>query len=253
MRCDTMAERPREGLIMTQIPMGTQGKGKLDAWLATLPPQQTLRWALDTFGPRLVMTSSFGLSGVALIDMMQAICRDVPVVFVDTGFLFEETLRTRRRLEAAYRIQVLEFRSPLSVEMQANLYGPDLPRRWPDLCCTLRKVEPMHRAMEELQPAAVINGRARFQARTRRDLPVVEWDQTPVRINPLASWSQQQIEQYVAAHRVPYNPLHDRGYPSVGCRPCTQPVASTEDVRAGRWAGLGKIECGLWTAAVTAT
>ncbi len=228
-------------------------KAQRDLWLDSLTPQQILCWALESFGPNLVMTSSFGLNGVALIHMLQEITRDVPIIFIDTGYLFKETLETKRRIEAAYKVKVLTFRPTLSVEAQIRQYGPDLPTRHPDLCCALRKVEPMQRALAELQPAAVLNGRARFQARTRRDLPIVEWEQTPIRINPLALWSQQQIESYVRAHAVPYNPLHDVGYPSIGCRPCTRPVLQGEHIRAGRWAGLNKTECGLWTTNYTTT
>ena len=205
-------------------------------------PQQTLRWAVETYGSRLVITSSFGMTGVALIHMLQTISQSVPIVFVDTGYLFEETLELKRRIEAIYGLQILTFRPRLGVGVRARQHGPDL-------CCALRKVEPMQRAMAELQPAAVLNGRARFQASTRRSLPIVEWNQTPVRINPLATWSQQQIEDYVKANSVPYNPLHDVGYPSLGCWPCTKPVTEGGDVRAGRWSGLGKVECGLWSGA----
>jgi len=202
---------------------------------------------MDTFGSDLVMTSAFGLNGVALIHMLQGISQEVPIVFVDTGYLFEETLETKRQIVSTYGANVLTYRSPLSVEDQARQHGPDLPTRQSDLCCALRKVEPMQRAMTEIRPAAVLNGRARFQASTRRALPIVEWEQTPVRINPLALWSPQQIEAYIRAHDVPHNPLHDRGYPSIGCQPCTRPVLKDEHIRAGRWAGLGKMECGLWT------
>ena len=162
--------------------------------------------------------------------------------------MFEETLETKRRIESAYGVKVLTFHPVQSVQAQDHQYGPRLYARQPDLCCALRKVEPMRRAMAELEPTAVLNGRSRFQASTRCCLPVVEWEQTPPRINPLASWTRRQIERYVAAHQAPHNPLYEAGYPSVGCRPCTRPVRAGEHIRAGRWAGWGKTECGLWTA-----
>jgi phosphoadenosine phosphosulfate reductase len=200
------------------------------------------------------MTSSFGLNGVALIHMLQAISQEVPIVFVDTGYLFAETLETKRRIEAAYGVQVLTYHPrcngdglPHPGAISGQTAGSGGNSQAADLCCAVRKVEPMSRAIAELRPVAVLNARARFQANTRQGLPTIEWDQTPIYINPLAYWTQQQIEEYVRAHHVPYNPLHDRGYPSIGCWPCTRPVKDGEHLRAGRWAGLGKLECGLWT------
>jgi phosphoadenosine phosphosulfate reductase len=214
-------------------------------WLERLTPQDIVHWAVEAFGPGLIMTSSFGLNGVALIHMLQAVRADVPVVFVDTGYLFDETLQTKRRIEAAYHVSVLTYRPRADEEAQPGYHGQTT-------CCNRRKVEPMRRALAELRPVAVLNARARFQARTRHDLPMVEWDQAPVRINPLAGWSLARLKAYVAEHNIPYNPLHDAGYPSIGCWPCTRPVQPGEDLRAGRWAGSGKVECGLWTQPGTA-
>lgn len=222
-------------------------------WLERQSPQQVVRWAVEVFGSGLVMTTSFGLNGVALIHMLQEVTKDVPLIFVDTGYLFEETLEVGRRIEATYKVKVLTWRPRLSIEAQARQHGPDLHACQPDLCCALRKVEPMRRAMAELGPIAVINGRARSQSNTRRNLPIVEWQQAPVRVNPLAFWTRRQVEDYVQAHQVPHNPLHEAGYLSIGCRPCTRPVHEDEHVRAGRWAGLGKAECGLWTTDYAAT
>jgi phosphoadenosine phosphosulfate reductase len=215
-----------------------------ESWLEQLPPQDIVRWALEAFDAGLVMTSSFGLNGVALIHMLQELRHNVPVIFVDTGYLFPETLRTQQLIVRAYGVPVLTYRPRVGKEIQPGLCGHAQ-------CCYLRKVEPMQQAMAELQPVAVLNARARFQARTRQNLPIVEWDQTPVRINPLAGWSAARVRAYVTEHNVPYNPLHDAGYPSIGCRPCTRPVHAGEDLRAGRWAGSGKVECGLWTRVAT--
>jgi phosphoadenosine phosphosulfate reductase len=195
------------------------------------------------------MTSAFGLNGVALLHMLQQVSRELPILFVDTGYLYDETLETKQRIEQAYGLQVFTYHPLLSIEAQADQYGPELHAVEPNLCCALRKVEPMQRAMAEQKPVAVLNARARFQARTRADLAVVEWHHTPIRINPLAGWSRRQVEAYVAKHDVPHNPLHERGYPSIGCRPCTRPVNADEHIRAGRWAESCKSECGLWTAA----
>ena len=215
-----------------------------DGGLGHLSPEEIICWAVEQF-PSLVMTSAFGLNGVALIHMLQRVSRDVPIIFVDTGCLFEETLQTKRRIEAAYGVEVLTY-TPRAEDL-LPYQGCDFPGNAPDLCCNLRKVEPMRRAMEELGPAAVLSARARFQSKTRRQLQIVEWERAPVRVNPLAHWSRQEIQDYVIVNQVPYNPLHDQGYPSIGCQPCTRPVGLGEDLRAGRWAGLNKTECGLWT------
>ncbi len=212
-----------------------------------LSPQQILQWTVETYGQDLLMTSSFGLNGVALIHMLQEITRSFTILFIDTGYHFAETLETKQRIEARYGLKILVSSPQLSIEDQARLYGPNLFERFPDVCCALRKVEPMRRALEKLQPKVVLNARSRFQAKTRQSLPVIEWTKSPVRINPLMLWSHQQIEEYVRSNQVPYNPLHDKGFPSIGCWPCTRPVRPGEHLRAGRWAGRNKVECGLWT------
>ena len=229
------------------LPTTLSEQERLNAWLEQQSPQCVLRWAVDVFGAGLVMTTAFGLNGVALIHLLREVGEDVPLVFVDTGFLFEETLETKRRIEQAYGVRVQTWRPRLSIEAQAQQYGPDLHACQPDLCCVLRKVEPMRRAMAELGPLAVINGRSRSQSKTRHDLPIVQWEQTPVWINPLACWTRQQVADYIQTHGIPCNPLHEAGYPSIGCKPCTRPVRAGEHVRAGRWASRDKAECGLWT------
>lgn len=213
-----------------------------NTWLERLEPAFVLRWAAATFGPKLVMTTGLGLNGVALIHMLQASQPDVPIVFVDTGYHFQETLETKARIAAAYGVPFLTLSPTFAVAVRGRPTDPEV-------CCQQRKVEPMQHALAELQPAAVVNARSRFQASTRQNLPVVEWGQSPIRINPLACWSLAQVKSYIAKYKVPYNPLHDAGYPSIGCWPCTRAVQPGEDLRAGRWPGNGKVECGLWTCA----
>jgi phosphoadenosine phosphosulfate reductase len=199
------------------------------------------------------MPSAFGMNGVALIHIVHEIARDanVPIIFVDTGYLFPETLETKRQIEATYGCQIVTYHPLLSVEEQTVQYGPSLPTRDPDLCCLLRKVEPMQRALIERQPAAILNGRACFQSPSRRTLKVVEWERDPIRIHPLVYWTEKQIVDFIKSHHIPYNPLHDRGYRSIGCQPCTRPVTPGEHIRAGRWPGTNKSECGLWTTTYT--
>lgn len=222
-------------------------KKEINSWLKNLSPHSIIQWAVDTFSPKLAVISSFGLNGVALIHMIQKVTRELPIIFINTGYIFEETLKTKRRIEAAYGIKILTFSPSLSVKKQIQKFGSALFIYQPDICCALRKVEPMQRALAELQPNAVLNGRARFQAKTRQNLPIVEWEKKPIQINPLATWSKEQIESYIKNNSVPYNPLYDIGYLSIGCRPCTRQVLKGEHIRTGRWGELEKTECGLWT------
>lgn len=197
--------------------------------------QSLILWAAGEY-EHLAMTSAFGLSGVVLIDLVQSLDLRVPVLFVDTGFLFAETLETKDRLLARYPcLSIIETGPPKN--------GPDPLTAH---CCEERKVLPMRRLLGLLAPDALLTGRGRFQAVTRRDLLPVERDREPVRVNPLVAWTQADIEEYAHLHGLPYNPLYDQGYYSVGCKPCTRAVKPGEDVRAGRWDGLGKVECGLW-------
>lgn len=222
-------------------------KKEINTWLENLSPLSIVKWAIDNFAPKLAITSSFGLNGVALIHMLQKITREVPIIFINTGYMFEETLHTKRRIEKAYGIKVLTYYPSLSVKDQIRNYGPALFTSLPDLCCRLRKIEPMQKALAELQPKALLNGRARFHAKTRHNMPIVNWEKKPIQINPLAALPLKHIELYIENHSVPYNPLYDMGYSSIGCRPCTRPVLIGEHIRAGRWAELKKKECGLWT------
>ena len=208
-------------------------------------PRQILRWAVETYGQDLLMTSSFGMNGVALIHMLQEITRIIAILFIDTGYHFPETLKTKQRIEARYGVRIQVLNPRLSIKDQAQMYGLDLFERSPNLCCTLRKIQPLRRALKQLQPQAMVNARSRFQAKARQDLPVIERAMSPVRIHPLALWSHQQIEDYVRSNGVPYNPLHDQGYPSVGCWPCTRPLRPGEHMHAGRWVGKKRAECGL--------
>jgi phosphoadenosine phosphosulfate reductase len=235
--------------LLKDMPNTTEEKARWNGLLEQLSPEEILHWAVESFGHGLAMTSAFGINGVTLIAMLQAYTREVPILFVDTGHHFEETLHTKRAIEDAYSVPVLVIH-PLQGNVQEE---PDLYLRQPDLCCRLRKVEPMQRALAALRPAALLNGRSRFQSAGRRNLPIVEWEKEPICINPLATWSPSQIEAYVQQHAVPHNPLHDAGYPSIGCRPCTRPIRRGEHLRAGRWSGHKKVECGLWTAKSPAT
>jgi phosphoadenosine phosphosulfate reductase len=238
-------------LLETSRPTAS-GPGHLEALasraateLAEAPAEEVLGWAIDTFGDRLVITSS--MAEAVLVDMAARIRPGVDVVFLDTGYHFAETLATRDAVAARYPVRLLSITPRQSVAEQDASVGPRLHDRDPDTCCALRKVAPLEQALAGYDAWAT--GLRRAETRQRRDVPVVGWDAArgKVKVSPLASWSQDQVDAYVVEHDVVVNPLVERGFPSIGCAPCTRRVTPGEDARAGRWAGTGKTECGLHT------
>ncbi len=212
-----------------------------EAWNA----EDVLRWGLRQFHPEVAIASSFGAEDVVLIDLAARVRPDFRVFTLDTDFLFPESYSLIERIEQRYGVRIERCRSALTPEEQAYLHGEALWSREPDLCCDLRKVQPLKKKLAELQ--AWVTGIRREQAPTRANARKLEWDAKfgLVKLNPLADWSWAQVWEYIRSHQVPYNPLHDRSYPSIGCTHCTRPVSPEEDPRAGRWSGLGKTECGL--------
>lgn len=213
-------------------------------------PEEILDWALDRYGADLALACSFGgISGMVLLDMVQRRRSDIEVFYLDTDYLFPETLemvdRSRARWPAA---QIVGYRPLLSVAEQEAALGAALWERDSDQCCEIRKVEPNRRALAGKR--AWVSGLRRDQSAERADTPAVQWDAKfgLVKVNPLIHWDEKRLWAYLFAHDVPYNPLHDRGYPSIGCTNCTRPVQPGEDPRAGRWSGQDKNECGLHTA-----
>ena len=209
-------------------------------------PQYVLAWALEQY-PKIVLSCSFGgPGGMVLLDMLMAIDRSVPVSYIDTDRLFPETYALIERVEKRYGIAVVPVRTALTLEQQRDQYGVDLWKRNPDLCCELRKVAPQREFLSQYD--AWITGIRRDQSTLRATTPVVQWDAGfgLVKINPLAQWDEGMVWAYVRAHDLPYNELHDRGYPSIGCMGCTKPVADGDnDKRSGRWSDFSKSECGL--------
>ncbi|MDX2270511.1 MAG: phosphoadenylyl-sulfate reductase [Cyanobacteriota bacterium] len=211
-------------------------------------PLEVLAWASQAFGQELVLACSFGPEDVVLIDMLSRIQPKAQAFFLDTDFHFPETLALKARIQERYPSLQLETVSPLlTPDQQAAQYQPELYKSNPDLCCGIRKVEPLNRTLARYQ--AWITGMRREQAPTRAAIGKVQWDakRNLIKINPLADWTHQQIWDYIVAEQVPYNPLHDQNYPSIGCIHCTAAVAAGEDPRSGRWQGKGKTECGLHT------
>jgi phosphoadenosine phosphosulfate reductase len=211
------------------------------------PPEQIVAWMLDHFADRnLVLTTSFGMEGCALIDMVARHGGTIPVIYLDTKFLFPETYRLRDIMVARYPQLRFENRgSSLSPDQQAAQYGPELWRRNADACCRLRKVEPMRQALSSVD--CWVAGVRRADSSSRSKTPKFGWDKRfdLWKLNPLADWTERDVWNYIREHHLPYNPLHDHGYPSIGCTHCTQPVEPGGDLRAGRWTGLAKTECGI--------
>jgi phosphoadenosine phosphosulfate reductase len=205
----------------------------------------SLRWARDTFRDRVVVASSMG--DEVLVHLAGSAASGVDVLFIDTGFHFAETLGTRDAVAATYDVNVRTVLPLLTIADQAAELGPDLYLRDPDRCCAIRKVEPLERGLQDYD--AWVTGMRREDAPTRRDIDVVGWDarRGKLKLNPLAAWTQADVDRYAEEHGVLMNPLRQLGYTSIGCEPCTRVVAPGEDPRAGRWAGTGKTECGLHT------
>jgi phosphoadenosine phosphosulfate reductase len=209
------------------------------------PPQEVLRWAVKSFHPRLTMATAFGVEGCCLLHMLAEIEPAVRVFNLDTGYQFAETLQLRERIKQRYGIEVEYVRPESSVaEYEADHGGPLYGHR-PDQCCQDRKILPLRRAVVGYD--AWLSAIRRDQTAHRATAGVVQWDAKfgLVKVNPLLGWTKKDVWTFVVKHDVPYNPLHDQGYPSIGCWPCTQAVEAGGDDRSGRWAGTLKKECGL--------
>ncbi len=209
------------------------------------PAEDLLDWAADRFGDDIVLTCSFGgASGMVLLDMIARGGRGTPVVFLDTDLLFPETYALAEAAARRYGVTVERRRPALSLGEQDRLEGPQLYARDPDRCCAIRKVAPLAEALRPYR--AWISGIRRDQSATRSSTDLVQWSARHglLKLSPLAFWSERDVWRYIHAHAVPYNPLLDHGYTSLGCEPCTR-HATAADPRAGRWVGFAKTECGI--------
>lgn len=208
-------------------------------------PDQILKWAREHFGSKLVLGTGFGPSGMFLIHRIYQQELDIQIFYLDTHLLFDETYALRDKLEDRYNISITRVSTDLSLEDQGHQYGEELWKTDPNRCCYLRKVLPLKNFLSDKE--AWITGVRRSQSETRQKTQVVEWDpeHEVVKINPLASWTGEEVWDYIHINELPYNPMHDEGYPSIGCIPCTVPVDTNDDERAGRWQGLSKTECGI--------
>jgi len=218
------------------------------AALAGREPGEVLAWAAERYAPRIALATAFGPEGCVLIDLVARQRLPIPIFTLDTGLLFPETQALLRRLEKRYGLEVRSVTPAQSVEEQARAHGDRLWERDPGRCCALRKIEPLRNALRGL--LAWVTGIRRDQTPERATARAVERDARfgIVKLNPLAAWSEAEVWDYVRRHEVPVNALHGSGYRSIGCVPCTTPVAPGEHARAGRWRGQGRSECGLHAA-----
>jgi len=208
--------------------------------------EDVLVWAYEQFGDKLCLTCSWQQQSSVLVHMVSELALDIPVIELDTQLFFRETYETRDRLIERYGLELIRPHVITVAEQHAQ-EGPNLWERDPDRCCHIRKVEPLERALEPFD--AWISGIRREQALTRADARRVEWSERydVWKIQPIVDWDSKRVQAYIRVNEIPYNPLHDVGYPSIGCIPCTRPVVEGEDERAGRWADADKIECGIHT------
>ncbi|CAI9407875.1 phosphoadenylyl-sulfate reductase [Nocardioides sp. T2.26MG-1] len=213
------------------------------AELELAPAENIVEWAVATFGERFCVTSS--MSDAVLADLVSKVAPGVDVVFLDTGYHFAETIGTRDAVQATLPVNLITITPVQSVAEQDAAYGKDLYKTDPDLCCKLRKVEPLAASLDGYDAWAT--GLRRAETKHRVIAPVIGWDakRAKVKVSPLARWTDDEVARYVSDNGVLVNPLVYDGYPSIGCWPCTRRVAPGEDARSGRWAGTTKTECGI--------
>ena len=217
----------------------------------TSPVEEILAWAWKAFGSNAAIGTSFQGAGLVMIHISRANHFDFPVFTLDTGLLFPETMALKTTLEQFFAMKIESVTPDFTVQEQADAYGKELWGHDPDLCCTLRKVLPLRDKLAELK--CWITGLRRQQSQTRADIGILEVYTAGedshgeiVKVNPMANWTHEAVWSYLRQHKIPYNPLHDRGYCSIGCQPCTR-IADAEGGRAGRWIGFNKVECGIHT------
>ncbi len=208
-------------------------------------PAEILEWSVTRFQPRLTMATAFGPEGMVIIHLLAAIAPETPIFNLDTGYQFPETLALRERVRERYGIDVVLKRAELTVEQYEAVHGGPVYHRDPDRCCFDRKVRVLQEATRGMD--AWVTAIRRDQSPDRAHAPIVGWDRkfNLVKVSPLANWTKADVWKLIMDHDIPYNPLHDQGFTSIGCWPCTRAVTLGEDERAGRWSGTAKTECGL--------
>jgi len=239
---------PAPGAVAAKLELTAELQAEIDCEsrrLENAEPQEILRWATSRFSPRFTMATAFGPEGMVLIHMLAEIAPRTPIFNLDTGYQFAETLELREKVQRRYGIEVELKRPATTVEQYEQQHGGPLYRTNPDQCCFDRKVKVLHDAVVGMHAWA--SAIRRDQSPDRAKAPIVGWDRkfSLVKVSPLANWTKQKVWGFISQHDIPYNPLHDQGYTSIGCWPCTRAVLLGEDERAGRWSGFAKTECGL--------
>ena len=224
----------------------------LDLQLSQQSTEQILSWAWGRFGARAAIGTSFQGAGLVMIHLAKQAHLPIPVFTLDTGLLFPETLALKERLEDFFGFEIESLVPDLTVAEQADINGPELWKRNPDLCCTIRKVLPLRDKLCELD--CWITGLRREQSDSRAGIGIIELyavdepsGRDIVKLNPMANWTRDGVWNHLREHKIPYNPLHDQGYRSIGCQPCTRQTGNGGDERSGRWTGFNKVECGIHT------
>ena len=231
-------------------PLSAREVAVLDGQFESLTTEEILAWAWERFGPRAAIGTSFQGSGLVMMHLARKAGLAFPVFTLDTGLLFPETVELQKRLEDFFGCKIQSVVPDLTVQQQEEAQGPELWKRDPDLCCTLRKVLPLQSKLRELD--CWITGLRRHQSRQRAaigmvELYALEGGAEMVKLNPMANWPREAVWRHIRQYKIPYNPLHDLGYASIGCMTCTRQTANGEGERAGRWTGFKKVECGIHT------
>jgi phosphoadenosine phosphosulfate reductase len=209
---------------------------------------EVLEWAYNHYQEEIIYACSFGVEGLVLIDLIAQVNPEALVIFLDTGLHFDQTYELIEKVKDRYpKLNIVKQKPVLTIHEQAETYGNELWKRDPNTCCELRKIIPLNEVLK--QKKAWISGLRREQSITRRNIEFINRDHRfrSIKICPLIHWTWEEIWRYVHKFQLPYNTLHDQGYPSIGCAPCTSPVFNNHDLRSGRWAGHQKVECGLHT------
>ncbi len=234
--------------MLTAVKPISRQENELNHWadhFETRSVESLLAWAVEHYAPQLVMTSNFGAEGVVLLDHLARVAPGTPVIYLSTGYQFAATDEVKERLQARYPLNLIEASAALSVAEQDAQHGPRLYERDSDLCCRMRKVEPLQNALRGQR--AWLAALRRDQSPTRAHIKTVEWNERNqlVKLHPLAGWTRARVWDYIVKHDLPYNRLYDEGYTSIGCWPCTKRVAAGQHERSGRWDGQQKQECGI--------
>jgi phosphoadenosine phosphosulfate reductase len=233
--------------FLVETPELLQELSEASESLEQATPQEILRWAVDRYAPRFTMATAFGPEGMVLIHMLAEIAPQTPLFNLDTGYQFAETLELREQVLRRYGMAVELKRPTTTVEEYEQLHGGPLYKTNPNQCCLDRKLVVLRQAVAGMHAWA--SAIRRDQSPDRARAPIVAWDRKfqLVKISPLANWTKSKVWDLIVKEEIPYNPLHDQGYASIGCQPCTRAVLFGEDERAGRWSGMAKTECGLHT------